>query len=113
MKLSGNTFLVTGGASGLGEATVRNFASAGANVVIADLNEAQGQALARELGGKTLFQKTDVTSPESAQASVDAARNKCGGLHGLINCAGILAGSRIVGRDGPHDLALFSKVVQV
>lgn len=113
MQLGGNTFLVTGGASGLGEATARHFAQTGANVVIADLNEARGQALASELGAKTLFQKTDVTSPESAQAAVDAARGKFGGLHGLVSCAGILAGSRIVGRDGPHDLALFSKVIQV
>lgn len=113
MQLANHTFLVTGGASGLGEATVRNFAAAGASVVIADLNEARGEALAAELGATTCFQKTDVTSPESAQAAVDIAKSKFGGLHGLVNCAGILAGSRIVGRDGPHDLALFSKVIQV
>jgi len=113
MKLSGSTFLVTGGASGLGEATVRNFAAAGGNVVIADLNEARGEALAAELGAKTCFQRTDVTSPESAQAAVDIAKSKFGSLHGLVNCAGILAGSRIVGREGPHDLALFTKVIQI
>jgi len=113
MKLSGNTFLVTGGASGLGAATVRHFAAAGANVVIADLNEASGQSLATELGAKAIFQKTDVTSPESAQAAIDVAKSKFGGLQGLVSCAGILAGSRIVGRDGPHDLALFTKVIQV
>jgi len=113
MKLSGNTFLVTGGSSGLGAATVRSFAAAGASVVIADLNEGAGQALAAELGSKTVFQKTDVTSPESAQAAIDMAKSKFGGLHGLVNCAGILAGSRIVGRDGPHDLAIFRKVIEV
>jgi NAD(P)-dependent dehydrogenase (short-subunit alcohol dehydrogenase family) len=113
MQLANHTFLVTGGASGLGEATVRNFAAAGGNVVIADLNEARGEALAAELGAKTCFQRTDVTAPESAQAAVDIAKSKFGSLHGLVNCAGILAGSRIVGREGPHDLALFTKVIQI
>jgi NAD(P)-dependent dehydrogenase (short-subunit alcohol dehydrogenase family) len=113
MKLNGNTFVITGGASGLGEATSRQFVASGANVLIADLNEAAGESLARDLGPRAHFQKTDVTSPESAQAAVDAAKSKFGGLQGLVNCAGILAGSRIVGRDGPHDLALFTKVIQV
>ncbi len=113
MQLANHTFLITGGASGLGEATARHFAAADGNVVIADLNVTAGQALANELGPTAHFQTTDVTSPESAQAAVDAARSKFGGLHGLVNCAGILAGSRIVGRDGPHDLALFTRVIQV
>lgn len=113
MKLSGNTFLITGGASGLGEATARQFAAAGGNVVIADLNEEAGDALAKELGANAIFQRTDVTSAESAQAAVDAATSKFGGLQGLVSCAGILAASRIVGREGPHDLALFTKVIQV
>ena len=113
MELAKHTFLVTGGASGLGEATVRNFAAADANVVIADLNEERGKALAQELGSATVFQRTDVTSPESGQAAVDLAQSKFGRLDGLVNCAGILAGSRIVGREGPHDLALFTKVIQV
>ena len=113
MQLAKHTFLITGGASGLGEATARHFAAAGGNVVIADLNVAAGEALAKELGKGAVFQQTDVTSPESAQGAVDAARSKFGGLHGLVSCAGILAGSRIVGREGPHDLALFSKVIQV
>ena len=113
MQLANHTFLITGGASGLGEATARQFSAAGGNVVIADLNVTAGETLASELGLSACFQKTDVTSAESAQAAVDAAKSKFGGLHGLVNCAGILAGSRIVGRDGPHDLALFSKVIQV
>jgi NAD(P)-dependent dehydrogenase (short-subunit alcohol dehydrogenase family) len=113
MQLAKHTFLVTGGASGLGEATVRNFSAAGANVVIADLNEERGKALAQEFGLAAVFQRTDVTSSESAQTAIDLATSKFGRLDGLVNCAGILAGSRIVGREGPHDLALFTKVIQV
>ena len=114
MQLSRHTFLITGGASGLGAACARQFAAAGGRVVIADRNATAGESLASELGASSAhFQSTDVTSAESAQGAVDAAVSKFGGLHGLVNCAGILAGSRIVGRDGPHDLDLFSKVIQV
>jgi NAD(P)-dependent dehydrogenase (short-subunit alcohol dehydrogenase family) len=113
MQLAKHTFIITGGASGLGEATAREFVAAGANVIIADLNDDRGNLLASELGPSAAFQHTDVTSHESAQAAIDLAKTKFGGLHGLVNCAGILAGSRIVGREGPHDLALFSKVIQV
>jgi NAD(P)-dependent dehydrogenase (short-subunit alcohol dehydrogenase family) len=113
MQVSQHTFLITGGASGLGEGTARRLAGLGANVVIADVNDAAGQALAKELGEQTAFAATDVTSPESAQAAVDLAVAKFGALHGLVNCAGILGASRIVGRDGPHDLALFQQVIQV
>ena len=113
MQVSQHTFLITGGASGLGEGTARRLAGLGANVVIADVNEAAGQALAKELGARAAFAATDVTSADSAQAAVDIALAKFGALHGLVNCAGILGASRIVGRDGPHDLALFQKVIQV
>jgi NAD(P)-dependent dehydrogenase (short-subunit alcohol dehydrogenase family) len=114
MSPSDRTFLITGGASGLGAGTARRLAGLGANVVIADLNAAQGDALAKELGGtRAIFVSTDVTSAESAQAAVDAALGRFGALHGLVSCAGILGASRIVGRDGPHDLALFQKVIQV
>src|SRR5947199_10431902 len=113
MQLTGNIFLITGGASGLGAACARNFVAAGAKVVIADMNAAAGEALAAELGPAAHFQSADVTSPESGQAAVEAAKSKFGGLNGLVNCAGILGASRIVTREGPHDLALFSKVIQV
>lgn len=113
MQISQHTFLITGGASGLGEGTARRLAGLGANVVIADVNEAEGQSLAKELGEQAAFAVTDVTSPESAQAAVDLAVARFGALHGLVNCAGILGAARIVGRDGPHDLALFQKVIQV
>jgi NAD(P)-dependent dehydrogenase (short-subunit alcohol dehydrogenase family) len=85
----------------------------GANVVIADLNVAAGGGLADELGEKAIFIATDVSSEASARAAIDAAIRGFSGLHGLINCAGILGAARIVGRDGPHDLALFQKVIQV
>jgi NAD(P)-dependent dehydrogenase (short-subunit alcohol dehydrogenase family) len=114
MQLANHVFVITGGASGLGAATARRFVEQGANVVLADLNAAAGGELAAELGSeRALFQLTDVTSAESGQAAVAAAQRHFGGLHGLVNCAGILGGSRVAGRDGPHDLALFEKVIRV
>jgi len=114
MHLSGHVFLITGGASGLGAATARRFVEQGAKVVIADLNAQAGEKFAGELGaGRALFQATDVTQADSAQAAIAAALRTFGGLHSLVNCAGILGGARVVGRDGPHDLALFEKVIQV
>src|SRR5687767_913374 len=105
MDVSGHTFVVTGGASGLGAGCARWLTGLGANVVVADQNAPAGDTLAAELGERAVFQATDVTSAESAQAAVDAALQKFGALHGLVNCAGILGACRIVGRDGPHDLA--------
>jgi NAD(P)-dependent dehydrogenase (short-subunit alcohol dehydrogenase family) len=113
MQVAGKTFLITGGASGLGAGCVRRLAELGANVVVADLNDTVGGALAKELGSRARFVPTDVTSAESGQAAVDLAIQEFGGLHGLVNCAGILGASRIVGREGPHDLELFQKVIAV
>lgn len=113
MQVAGKTFVITGGASGLGAGCARRLAGLGAAVVVADLNDAAGESLAKELGPQARFVRTDVTSAESGQAAVDAAVRELGGLHGLVNCAGILGASRIVGRDGPHDLALFQKVIAV
>ena len=113
MQIAKHTFLVTGGASGLGAATARWLAAQQANVVIADVAASAGQALAAELGAAARFVLTDVTSPQSAQAAVDLAIREFGSLHGLVSCAGILGASRIVTREGPHDLELFQKVVQV
>jgi NAD(P)-dependent dehydrogenase (short-subunit alcohol dehydrogenase family) len=113
MEIANHTFLVTGGASGLGAGTVRRLVTQGASVVIADTSVTSGQALADELGTCARFVQTDVTSAESGQAAIDAALRELGSLHGLVNCAGILGASRIVGRDGPHDLALFERVVRV
>jgi NAD(P)-dependent dehydrogenase (short-subunit alcohol dehydrogenase family) len=118
MKISGNTFLVTGGSSGLGAACVERLASQGANVVSADINAELGAQAAKSLGkaalGKAVcFQKTDVTDPQSVQAAIDAATKQFGGLHGVINCAGILHAARVVGREGPYDLNAFKRVIEV
>jgi NAD(P)-dependent dehydrogenase (short-subunit alcohol dehydrogenase family) len=113
MQISGQTFLITGAASGLGAATARRLVAAGANVVLADLSAAAGAALAGELGEQALFVATDVTAEDSARAAVAAAAARFGALQGLLNCAGILGAARIVGRDGLHDLGLFQKVIQV
>lgn len=113
MKCKDNTFLVTGGASGLGEATVRTLHTAGARVVIADLNSERGESLAATLGDNAVFQRTDVTSEADAQAAVDKALNTFGSLQGLINCAGIGDPAKVVGREGPQPLEVFSRVVQI
>jgi NAD(P)-dependent dehydrogenase (short-subunit alcohol dehydrogenase family) len=105
--------LIAGGASGLGQATARRLVSGGASVVIADMNASAGEALAKELGDRAAFAPTDVTSEQSVQAAIELAIKRFGALHGVVNCAGILGAARIVGRDGPHDLALFQKVIHV
>ncbi|MCW5663929.1 MAG: 3-hydroxyacyl-CoA dehydrogenase [Piscinibacter sp.] len=110
MDIAGKVFLVTGGASGLGEGTARMLAGAGGKVVIADLQVDKGEALAKELGG--VFVRCDVSQEADAQAAVDAAVG-LGKLVGLVNCAGIAPAAKTVGKDGAHPLALFSKVVTV
>ena len=113
MELKGSTFIVTGGASGLGEGTARMLAGAGANVVIADLQVDKGEALAKELGQKTRFVKCDVTSESDGQAAVDAALKNFNALRGLVNCAGIAIAERTVKKDGPHALASFARVIGI
>jgi NAD(P)-dependent dehydrogenase (short-subunit alcohol dehydrogenase family) len=113
MQLLNHTFLVTGGGSGLGAACVRDFAAAGANVVIADVNAATGEALSQELGEKVIFAETDVTNEESVQAALALAKTSFGDLHGAVSCAGIAIAERVVGKNGPHALATFAKVIQV
>lgn len=115
MQIANKTFLVTGGASGLGAACARGLAAAGANVAIADLNEAAGTTLAAELGESARFAATDVTSTESVAAAIEAAckASPAGELSGVIHCAGILGAARVVGRNGPHELELFERVIRV
>ncbi len=113
MQLAGKTFLITGGCSGLGAGCVRRFVKHGAQVVIADTNAAAGVALAEELGHQVVFLPTDVTSTDDVEAALNAAIDRWGELHCVVQCAGILAAARVVGRDGPHDLELFTRVIHV
>ena len=113
MQVANKTFLVTGGCSGLGEACVRHFVSLDAHVIVADVNDSASETLLDELGDRAHFAHTDVTSPSEVQSAIDAAARNYGGLHGVVNCAGILGASRVVGRDGPHDLELFTRVIEV
>lgn len=112
MNIHNNTFLVTGGSSGLGAACVRRLAGQGAQVVIADVNEADGQALAEELGPAVHFVLTDVTDEDSVKGAVSRA-SASGTLRGVINCAGVAIAKKVVGRDGPHDLDSFGTVINV
>ncbi len=113
MKIAGSTALVTGGASGLGAATVRRLAAGGARVVIADITAETGEALARELGENAVFVKTDVTDADSMQQAVRIAVERFGGLQIEVNCAGIGVAERVLSKDGPHDLARFSRVISI
>jgi len=111
MKIKGTAAIVSGGASGLGEATVRELAAAGSKVVVADLNAERGKALADEVGG--LFARTDVSDADSVRAAVDLAASAAP-LRFVVSCAGIGWAQRTVGRDGePHDRAAFGKVIDV
>ena len=113
MKLTSSSVgLVTGGASGLGEATVRRLHAAGAAVVVADLDPARGSALVDELGERARFVRTDVRSPEEIAAAVEAAR-ELGELRVAVTCAGVATPGRVVGRKGPLDLDTFRTVLDI
>jgi NAD(P)-dependent dehydrogenase (short-subunit alcohol dehydrogenase family) len=113
MQIRDSVFVVTGGASGLGAATARMLAEGGGRVVIADVKEAEGTAFAASLGGAARFVRTDVTDEASGQGAIGAALSAFGSLHGLVNCAGVVHGEKIVGKDGPHALASFSRTVAI
>lgn len=113
MNPAGKAFLVTGGASGLGEAAVRALATRGAKVLIADRDAERGAALEAELAGSARFVPTDVTDESSVAAAVEAALSAFGALHGSIQCAGVAAAMRLVGKHGPHPLDLFKLVLDV
>ncbi len=106
MQIQDNAFLITGGGSGLGAAVVQMLSEAGANVIIADL---KGEAA----GDSTRFIETDVTDEASVSGAVQTALDEFGALHGVVNCAGIAIAEKTIGREGPHGLKSFSKVISV
>ena len=105
MKIEGHTFLVTGGGSGLGAATARMLVQAGASVVAADLRGEPDKGI--------WFIETDVTDEKNVQAAVDVASDVFGGLHGVVNCAGVAIAEKVLGKEGPHALESFARVVQI
>ncbi|MEZ5888718.1 MAG: SDR family NAD(P)-dependent oxidoreductase [Paracoccaceae bacterium] len=113
MEISGSVILITGGASGLGAATARALAAAGARVVIADLNDEAGRAMVAELGPETRFARTDVTYEADGRAAIALAEEAFGGLSGLVNCAGWAPGEKVLGREGPHRLESFARAITI
>ena len=112
MQLQDNVFFVTGGASGLGEATARMLGESGAAVVIADINEEAGTRLASEIGARARFARVDVTNEASVRDGLEAA-SALGSVRGVVNAAGIVLAAKVLGRNGPHAMDAFSRVIQV
>lgn len=113
MELQHSHCLVTGAASGLGEGVARALIRQGAKVVLADLNEERGQAIANELGDNALFICTDITDEAQARAAIELVQSRWGQLNVLVNCAGIPGGARVLGRKGIHDLTQFQQMINV
>ncbi|MDE1166257.1 MAG: SDR family NAD(P)-dependent oxidoreductase [Pseudomonas sp.] len=112
MQINNNVFMVSGGASGLGAATAQRLVAAGARVMLVDLNAAVAEK-AQALGGNARHVVADITQADAAQAAVDATLAAFGQLNGLINCAGIVSGEKILGKTGPHALESFSRIIDV
>lgn len=113
MIISGKTAVITGGASGLGEAAAGRLHAMGANVVIADLNEAKGREVALQFGERAVFVKADVTSADDVRNLCQAAINAFGSIHILVNNAGILGAGRTIGKNGPYNIDAFRRVVEI
>jgi NAD(P)-dependent dehydrogenase (short-subunit alcohol dehydrogenase family) len=113
VEIAGHTFLVTGGASGLGAATARRLARGGANIAITDVNAEQGGRLALEIGSRAVFFAADVTQEPALAGAIAGALERFGSLHGAVSCAGIAPGERILGKSGPHRLDSFRRAVEV
>jgi NAD(P)-dependent dehydrogenase (short-subunit alcohol dehydrogenase family) len=113
MQIKDSVFLVPGGASGLGAATAQHLVSAGGAVVIADLKAQAGEKFAAGLGARARFVVADVTNEAQVQQAIDTAVKTFGALHGLVNCAGIAPGERVVGKNGPHRLETFSRAINI
>jgi len=113
MKIEGKTAVVTGGASGLGEAAARRLWAEGARVVLLDLNEERGAELIKEMGGHAAFCKTDISASDDVQRAIDFSQATFGKIDILVNCAGISSGAKIASKKGPHDLDYFKKVIAI
>ena len=113
MDIRNSVFVVTGGGSGLGQATVELIVAGGGKAVIADVNRATGEALAAKLGDAVRFVECDVTSEEHGKRAVDTAVSAFGGLNGLVNCAGVGVPGKVLGKDGPLPLEKFAKIVGI
>jgi NAD(P)-dependent dehydrogenase (short-subunit alcohol dehydrogenase family) len=113
MQITGKTFIVTGGASGLGRASAETILAAGGRVVLLDVNADAGKAAEQTLGSNARFAQADVTSEEQVNAAIGLASSAFGGLHGVVNAAGIGPAAKVLGRNGPHALDLFEKTIRV
>jgi NAD(P)-dependent dehydrogenase (short-subunit alcohol dehydrogenase family) len=113
MNVSGRTFLVTGGGSGLGEATARTLVAAGGSVVIADVNQESAERVAKELGAHARFSACDVTDEAAVRTAIALAAETFGGLHGVVHCAGVGMVQKVVSSSGPHPLDLFATALRI
>lgn len=113
MNISSSVFVVTGGGSGLGLATARMVVEAGGSVVLVDVNEDAGQAATAELGDRARFVRADVADEVQGRAAIAEAIDVFGGIHGLVNCAGVAPAEKVVGREGPHRLESFMRIVNI
>jgi NAD(P)-dependent dehydrogenase (short-subunit alcohol dehydrogenase family) len=113
MQLDHVKAVVTGGASGLGFAVAKHLAAHGAKVALLDVNDEKGNAAAKEIGGGTMYFRTDVTSEEGVATTLKDAHAKLGGLNAVVNCAGILGAGRVLGKEGPMALKTFTTTVTV
>ena len=113
MQIQDRVFLITGAGSGLGKAVARMVVDAGGKAVVLDVNAEAGKASASELGGAAIFQPTDVASEEDGKAAIAATLKAFGRVDGLVNCAGIAPGEKVLGRDGPHRLESFARAIAI
>jgi NAD(P)-dependent dehydrogenase (short-subunit alcohol dehydrogenase family) len=113
MQIADRTFLVTGGASGLGRAAAEALVAAGGRTVLLDVNADAGRAAVEAIGDRSRFAQADVTSEEQVQAAISLAVAEFGGLSGVVNAAGIAPAAKVLGKNGPHPLDLFEKAIRV
>ena len=113
MQIKDRVFIVTGGGSGLGAAAARMVVESGGRAVVADVNAAAGEGIGRELGESIRFVRADIMQEADGQAVIAEAESAFGGLHGLVNCAGVAIAEKVLGREAPHRLDSFARVIGV